>query len=166
MRTGCLPIGVLSTPRRCTSSLHRGLPTPEQGTLALMHAQPRYEQLHEAIGRADLKASIVATAQAAAIASLLGGFVEPQPNSPHRGLLLLGLLALLVGLGCAGAAVMPRLGVWRPPRARRHAKNLLNIHTLRGKLQSSSPESSPRRAIRAATGVGAPAGVALKCRLA
>jgi hypothetical protein len=97
-----------------------------------MHAQLRYEQLHEAIGRAELKASIVATARAAAIASLLGGFVEPQPNSPHRGLLLLGLLALLFGLGWAGAAVMPRLGVWRPPRARRHAKNLLNIHTLRG----------------------------------
>ena len=49
---------------------------------ALVAVQTRYEQLHEAIGRADLKASVVATVEAAAIAGLLGALAQPQ--TPRR----------------------------------------------------------------------------------
>jgi hypothetical protein len=99
---------------------------------ALLAVQTRYEQLHEAIGRADLKASVVATVEAAAIAALLSALAQPQTAPPNRGLLLVGLAVLLVGLGCAGAAVFPRLGIRSPRRSRAHAQNSLNIRQLRG----------------------------------
>jgi hypothetical protein len=41
-----------------------------------------------------------------------------------------GLVALLLGLGFAGAAVFPRLGVGNPRHSRAHAKNSLNIRQL------------------------------------
>jgi hypothetical protein len=97
---------------------------------ALLAVQTRYEQLHEAIGRADLKASVTATVEAAAIAALLGTLAQPQTAPPNRGLLLAGLAALLVGLGFAGAAVFPRLGVRSPRHSRSYAQNSLNIRQL------------------------------------
>jgi hypothetical protein len=97
---------------------------------ALVAVQARYEQLHEAIGRADLKASVVATVEAAAIAAVLGALAQRQTAPPNRGLLLVGLVALLVGLGFAGAAVFPRLGVRSMRRSRAHAQNSLNIRQL------------------------------------
>jgi hypothetical protein len=97
---------------------------------ALLAVQTRYEQLHEAIGRADLKASVAATVEAAAIAALLGTLAQPQTAPPNRGLLLVGLAALLVGLGFAGAAVFPRLGVRSPRHSRSYAQNSLNIRQL------------------------------------
>ena len=52
--------------------------------------------------------------------------------SVRLGLLLLGLAALLVGLGFAGAAVFPRLGVRSPRRWCAHAEYSLNIRQLHG----------------------------------
>ena len=129
------PRATVEHPRRRTG-IDRGQPVPPpsaqvgEAATALLMAQPRYEQLHEAIGRADLKASVAATVEAAGIAVVLGTLAQQQAGPPNRGLLLVGLVALLAGLGFAGAAVFPRLGVRSKGQLRPHARNLLNIRQL------------------------------------
>ena len=69
----------------------------------------------EAVTGADLKASIVATVQAAALAALLTSATSSKVTTPNRVLFVAGIGALLAGVGTAGAAVFPRHGLRRPP---------------------------------------------------
>ncbi|HEY4724800.1 MAG TPA: hypothetical protein VIJ13_02315 [Actinomycetota bacterium] len=58
----------------------------------------------EAVTGADLKASIIATVQAAALGALLTTVTPDKLTGANRVLFVAGIGALLVGVGTAGAA--------------------------------------------------------------
>ena len=68
----------------------------------------------EAVTGADLKASIIATVQAAALGALLTTVTPDKLTGANRVLFVAGIGALLVGVGTAGAAIFPRHGLRRP----------------------------------------------------
>lgn len=87
--------------------LLRPAPPPEQLTAAAAAALVSYDHTQQAIGRADTKASLVVTAQAAVLGYLL---TQPFPTAgAGRVLFIAGAGLLLAALALAGAAVYPRL---------------------------------------------------------
>jgi hypothetical protein len=78
-------------------------------------ARWRYDKVMEAVTGADLKASIIATVQAAALGALLTTATPSTLAAPSRVLFVAGIGALLAGVATAGAAIFPRHGLRRPP---------------------------------------------------
>jgi hypothetical protein len=79
-------------------------------SLALEEARWRYVLVLEALGRADIKASILVTVQAA-LGAVLTVNAQVRISPPNRVLFLVGLVALILGIVCAGASVFPRFRV-------------------------------------------------------
>jgi hypothetical protein len=78
-------------------------------------ARWRYDKVMEAVTGADLKASIIATVQAAALGALLTTATPSTLAATSRVLFVAGIGALLAGVATAGAAIFPRHGLRRPP---------------------------------------------------
>jgi hypothetical protein len=97
-------------------------PTPRQGVdpggelrAEIDDARWRYDKVMEAVTGADLKASIIATVQAAALGALLTTATPSTLAGPSKALFVAGIGALLAGVATAGAAIFPRHGLRRPP---------------------------------------------------
>ena len=73
-------------------------------------ARWRYDKVMEAVTGADLKASIIATVQAAALGALLTTTPAGKLTAPSRVLFVAGVGALLVGVATAGTAIFPGMG--------------------------------------------------------
>ena len=99
----------------CSPTLSRGVDAGGELRASIDDARWRYDKVMEAVTGADLKASIVATVQAAALAALLTSATSSKVTTPNRVLFVAGIGALLAGVGTAGAAVFPRHGLRRPP---------------------------------------------------
>jgi hypothetical protein len=117
-------------PLGCSRHLHpvgmnehpESSPTPRQGVgpdgelrTEIDDARWRYDKVMEAVTGADLKASIIATVQAAALGALLTTATPTTLTAPSRTLFIGGVGALLAGVATAGAAIFPRHGLRRPP---------------------------------------------------
>jgi hypothetical protein len=86
----CDPISMNQYPE-CSPTLSRGVDGGGELRASIDDARWRYDKVMEAVTGADLKASIVATVQAAALAALLTSATSSKVTTPNRVLFVAGM---------------------------------------------------------------------------